>query len=106
MTEPTTQSREPWHLDRKVPLALIFAIICQTLAAGVLIGDLRTSLGQTVERVAKLEHFDAMQISSERIAIERLARIETNINNIDKTLARVDAAIDRLATQRPQNGTR
>jgi hypothetical protein len=101
-----TNQREPWHLDRKVPLAFIFAIFVQTVVAGIFIGELRSTLTAVASRVEKLEAYDLAQSTNDRAVSERLARIETNITNIDRTLTRVDSTIDRLANSQRQGAPR
>lgn len=71
------QASTHWHLDKKVPIALIGAIILQTIAGGVWLGSIQ-------ERVARNER----DISSASDQGERLARIETLLETIEARLDR------------------
>jgi len=73
-----------WHLDKKVPLALIFAILMQT--AGLLIWGSNLST-----RVNQLES----QIASAAPQAERIIRLETKMDSIFGSLAEIKALIQR-----------
>jgi hypothetical protein len=85
MSEPQDNK---WHLDRKVPLALIFAIIVQT----IILVSWVSVLG---ERVSSLERArDATAPQS-----DRLTRVEVKIEGIQATTER----IERLIRREPPN---
>ena len=71
------QSPTHWHLDKKVPIALIAAIVMQTVMGGVWLGSVQ-------ERVARNER-DMASASDQG---ERLARIETLLETIEARLDR------------------
>ena len=66
-----------WHLDKRVPIALILAIVVQTVGLGVWVGSIQ-------QRVANNER--AIVAAADQG--ERLARIEA-------ILERVEARLDR-----------
>lgn len=76
-----TQDRR-WHLDRRVPMATIFAILLQT--AGVIWWG--SSLN---ERVNQLE---AKAVVSQPLA-DRTTRMEVKIENIEKVVGRIEQII-------------
>lgn len=91
--------REPWHLDKKVPLALIATILLQTFLAGFAWSELRSSLADQERRIVRMET-DAALRQRESVALaERLARIEQTLTAVDRTLARLERVLER----RPQN---
>ena len=80
-----TDDRERnWHLDKRVPLALIFAIVCQT--AAILIWGTRID-----SRVEMLER----QLSSSGSQGERIIRLEIKMDGIFQSLADIKALMQR-----------
>ena len=64
-----------WHLDKRVPLALILTIVVQTAMLGVWVGSLQA-------RVAANER--AIEASAD--TAERLARIEAILERVERRL--------------------
>jgi hypothetical protein len=79
-----------WHLDKKVPLALIMTIIGQTIVAAWGASNLWT-------RVGELER--QMQIAAPQF--ERIIRLETKVDGITGVLSEIKALINRRTDQRP-----
>lgn len=83
-----------WHLDKRVPLALIFAIVVQTAT----IFWWASAISQ---RVAALE--------AERAATAdyqgRIVRLETQIAGLQETMNGIDAKLDRLLQARYEHGS-
>lgn len=79
-----TQHKEGWHLDKRVPLALIFAIVVQT--AGMVAWF--TTLGNRVTAVeAWQEKNDATR--------DRLTAIETQLSGMKDSLVRIERKLDK-----------
>lgn len=73
-----------WHLDRKVPISLIAAIIMQT-------GGFFWWAATTSEKVSVLkERLDAIAPQA-----DRLTRVEVNIESIKDSLTEIKAALRR-----------
>jgi hypothetical protein len=79
-----------WHLDKRVPLALIITIIGQTVVAAWGASNLWT-------RVGELER--QMQIAAPQF--ERIIRLETKVDGITGSLSEIKALINRRSEQRP-----
>ena len=79
-----------WHLDKKVPLALIITIIGQTVVAAWGASNLWT-------RVGELER--QMQIAAPQF--ERIIRLETKVDGITGSLSEIKALMTRRGEQRP-----
>ncbi|PCJ69193.1 MAG: hypothetical protein COA62_11200 [Rhodobiaceae bacterium] len=74
-----------WHLDRRVPLALIMAILIQT--AGAL-----TWAGAATERINQLER----QVTDDGDLGERTARLEEHSVFMRAALERIERKLDRV----------
>jgi hypothetical protein len=79
-----------WHLDKKVPLALIITIIGQTVVAAWGASNLWT-------RVGELER--QMQIAAPQF--ERIIRLEAKVDGITGSLSEIKALISRRTDQKP-----
>jgi hypothetical protein len=79
-----------WHLDKRVPLALILTIIGQTVVAAWGASNLWT-------RVGELER--QMQIAAPQF--ERIIRLETKVDGITGSLSEIKALINRRSEARP-----
>jgi hypothetical protein len=69
-----------WHLDRRVPIALIVAIFVQTAAFGFWVGGL----------VARVGHVEQWQAENARVDA-RLAVVETQTAEIMRILGRLES---------------
>lgn len=81
-----------WHLDKRVPLAVIATIVGQTIFVVVWL----SSLG---ERVNTLERSEISRAAMAPANADRLTRVEVNVENIK---AGVDE-IKRLIQRSPPN---
>jgi hypothetical protein len=79
-----------WHLDKKVPLALIMTIVCQTVVAAWGASNLWT-------RVGELER----QMQTAAPQFERIIRVETKVDAITGSLSEIKALINRRSEPRP-----
>ncbi len=79
-----------WHLDKRVPLALIMTIVGQTVVAAWGASNLWT-------RVGELER--QMQIAAPQF--ERIIRVETKVDAIAGGLSEIKAMINRRGEARP-----
>lgn len=86
----TEAPREPWHLDKRVPIALIFAILVQTAGMG-------WWAAQIDSRVAHLEQVNVRNAGE----TERLTRVEEKIVAQGEVLERIDRRLERME-ERPR----
>lgn len=76
MTEPTEERQSVWHVDRTIPLSLIFAILAQTVAAVWWASTISGKVEHLSYKVLKLENArEASVLESKDVAV-RLARLE------------------------------
>lgn len=77
-----TNAMTHWHLDKRVPIALIFAMCVQT--AGIAWWGATTS-----ERLANLER----RVEATSPQADRLTRVEVKLDNIADAIADIKATI-------------
>ena len=74
-----------WHLDRRVPIALIVAILFQT--AGALVWA-----GAASQRMNHLER----QVAEDRDLSERTVRLEEQATHMRASLDRIEGKLDQM----------
>lgn len=84
MSEQLPPGREPWHLDKRVNISVIGALMAQAIMFGVAWGNIEN-------RVAHLEE-DRVRFGS---IPERLAGIEATLNAIKDRIDRIDGMSGR-----------
>ena len=88
MTAPT---KESWHLDKKVPLSLIFAMLVQAGMVIVAVADIKKDV-----EILKA------QSSSQKDRDERQDKTVAEVVSVLRTqLERMDGKLDRLIEKRP-----
>lgn len=94
-----TGSKEPWHLDKRVPLALIVTILGQTALAGWFAASIASRI-DTLERDVERQRVTDMQQTE---AIHRAERQDVaqsqKLENILDIVERMDRRLERLTGQ-------
>jgi hypothetical protein len=92
---------EPWHLDKRVPLALIGALLMQTAGMGWWASQQAATDRDHEMRLARLEQMDnAMAIEARRMA-EMLARLDERMIAQNAILRRMEEALLRHSQPAP-----
>jgi hypothetical protein len=88
-------SSEPWHLDRRVPIALIFTLLAQT--AGMLwwAANLNRTVEEHGRRIASVEQADIGAAIEARRVSENLARLDERLAAQTNILRRIDEWMQR-----------
>lgn len=86
--------QQAWHLDKKVPITIVTALVVQTLAlvwqASALnsaVKENADNLTETIKRVSDME-------TRERETGKMMAKVETMLENLQHTVYRIDNALD------------
>lgn len=99
--------KDQWHLDKRVPIALIFAILAQTVAGVWWAATLQGTVNELSRRQIIMEtQADGDGIESKGQS-ERLARLEERMSAQTDTLRRIEAQISLIIDrdrQRPRDG--
>lgn len=72
-----------WHLDRRVPVAIIVTLVAQIIGFGWIFGSLEN-------RVAQLERRADVQAVIVRELPEKLGRLDEQMRSVRQTLDRID----------------
>lgn len=100
-----TGSREHWSVDKKIPLALMLAILAQT-GAGVWWASALNTRVTSVETHSIQVDTTLTKIAADSATADvRTARLEERYSAIEDTLKRLDDKMDKvLDQQRPVRG--
>lgn len=77
-----------WHLDKRVPVAIIACIFAQTLAIGIWVGSIQV-------RVTNLESRQHVLQETRLSMTERLARLEESVKGMKELLLQINNKLDR-----------
>lgn len=116
---PGARLREPWHLDKRVPLALIIAIVVQTGgavwwasgrdrdidAAGRQITKLQTDVSEQAKAITRLELRSQSLEQGNATIIEQNRQLATDMREATKAIIRLETLM-RAEGRVPANGNR
>ena len=88
MSAPT---KESWHLDKKVPLSLIFAMLIQAAMVIWAVADIKKDVEILKSRVTTQQDRDDRQDKSMSDAVQQFV----------SRLERIDSKLDRLIEKQP-----
>ena len=81
---------DEWHLDKKVPIAIIVALIIQTLAFITIAASWKTSVDSRLERLEKFEADNSDQGDRILVLEQQLKFIIDSLSRIEKKLDTVE----------------
>lgn len=87
--EEKEENRREWHLDRKVTLGLILALLANS-------GATVWWASRLEQRVAHIEASQSRPVQN----TERIARVETKIESAVESLERIERKLDRVIENR------
>ena len=93
-------NKEQWHLDKRVPLALIFAILMQTIAGVWWAATLQGTVNDLARRQQVSETKADGDGDEARIFADRLARMEERSTAQSDALRRIEAQITFIIDDR------
>ncbi len=88
---PTT---EHWHLDKRVPVAIIFAIVVQTAGALWWAASMTERMGQ-IER--RMEAASVRSQNVDNLVAAQAAQIAVLVTRIDEQTRQLDRLYDQMA---------
>ena len=79
-------NEQRFRLDRRIPVALVFAFVLQT-------GGALFWAGSAAQRISEVER----QTQANATAAERVVRLEEKVSAMHQQLSRIELKIDRLS---------
>lgn len=95
--DPASQG---WHLDRRIPITLLAAILLQAMAFAWAASAAFSQIGDNSRRIEALEVSRAADRAVQAQISERLARIEQRQDEVSRGIGEVKALLDRLIWER------
>lgn len=86
---------EPWHLDKRVPLALIVTLLVQTAGIVWWAAGMEHRVSEHQRRIASLEQFDVQSSSEARRVSELLARLDERLTTQTELLREIRERLGR-----------
>jgi hypothetical protein len=90
-------SREKWHLDKRVPIALMLGLFMQGAGAIWWAAQFEARFEASVRRIERLETQRLADDAQTQILVQRLARIEALSETQTRLLERIES---RLSARR------
>jgi hypothetical protein len=94
-----TVEREPWHLDKKVPLALILSMAIQTVLIVWWAASLSSRVEHQERQIVALTTSDAQAKQEARRIGEWLSRVDERIAAQTEMLRRVEVSVTARTQQ-------
>lgn len=82
--------KNSWHLDKRVPIALIVTLAAQTLGIAWWAATLETKQAQMQQDIAELRRVEAVRTLDDRRIAEALARLDERLRALAEILQRLD----------------
>lgn len=83
---PGAQREESWHLDKRIPVALVLTVLAQGAIGLWWISGLNSQVQVHERRIDKIESWNEKQSASLSAVAERLARIEQALLDIKQKI--------------------
>lgn len=86
-----TEKSEPWHLDKRVPVALIVTIVFQSVAAVWWAATINSQVGRQQIDI------DALKVSASQAEVGA-ARMSQEMSEVQRALARLESGQEQMNT--------
>lgn len=100
---PAVSTSENWHLDKKVPLAIVASILFQSAVIIWWGSKLDHRVEVSEQRIIELSSINKLQdarvdqIERDRqVNLQRLSRTEQAISDVRELMSKIDGKLDRL----------
>ena len=93
MDDSSQPAREPWHFDRRVPIALIAAIVLQTVAIVWWAATTDSRVANTERRVERIEANNERAQVNDALMSQRVTRVEERLDAALAILRDIQALI-------------
>lgn len=86
--------KEEWHLDKRVPITMIGAIVAQTFIIGWFVANMQAQVNDHERRMVTQERTSEARALRDLAQEGRLARIEEGIRALLETASRLERRVD------------
>ncbi len=86
-------AREHWHLDKRVPIALLLGLLMQGVGAVWWAAQFEARFEASVRRIERLEAQRIADDAQTQVLLQRLARIEALTETQTRFLERIEARL-------------
>lgn len=90
------RKKEPWRVDKNIPIALIVVLILQTGTFITRAAELDASVADHERRISMSENYDREYSRANLELCQRLARVEEKVVAQMTLLQRIDETINRI----------
>jgi septal ring factor EnvC (AmiA/AmiB activator) len=94
-----TGREDPWHLDKRVPLALILALLVQTAGMVWWAATISSRVDNHDREIASLVSTNAGNAMERQRVAETLARLDERMAAQTELMRRMEAALARVSRQ-------
>jgi hypothetical protein len=91
-----------WHLDKRVPIAFIAAIVAQTFMFGWIASAFNARVESIEQYIEDAKISTATAVVLERDRGDRLVRVETMMGEIHRTMQNIERKLEGPPAGRPQ----
>lgn len=100
--QPPNRAEAHWTIERKIPAALIIAILVQSASAIWWAAGVNGSLTNQDERQSRIEQ----TVKEQGAEIKRLPTLETEVRALQRSVEKLDKTIDRAIERLSPIGSR
>ena len=90
------RKKEPWQLDKKIPLSLIFVLLLQTGSFVAWASNLASTVADHERRILIGETFDREYNKTNMDMCQRMARVEEKSGAILMSIQRIEQTINEI----------
>lgn len=90
--KPRRDPESEWHLDRRVPIALILAMVGQLVVGVTWVNGVNSEISQLKEKI------DAMSVAvkAQRKRLETVISVEVELRHMAQSMRRLEKTLDRI----------
>ena len=88
-----------WRIDHRIPVALILALMLQFAGLVWWGAGVSSKVDEFERRVTTLEQIESVRIRDDRETVARMTRIDSNLDELTRSVLRLDGRMDQLVRQ-------
>lgn len=97
MSLPQDNATSAWHLDKRIPLALIFTLVAQIFAFGWAASAFNSRLGTVEETIHEWSALRSQRDTQFLVIADTLGRLQNSTENTKDQIKEIKASLDQIA---------